>query len=153
MSCDSEVNSLGTPHRLALTSFPTTTPSPLPGVNHFQSIPPPPVGRVAEKATGSCWYKVEECGGGTLDMRRHAAVNRDALGGSLNSRQSQSPAFALTLMRKCRLLGTKKKKTKNPVTTAAATDVYNLPLASCSSGLQPSLENKLSSIPSDAEGC
>lgn len=89
-------------------------------------------------------------GGGTLDMRRHAAVNRDALGGSLNSRQSQSPAFALALMRKCRLLGSKKKK-KNPVTTAAATDVYNLPLASCSSGLQPSLENKLSSIHSDAD--
>lgn len=82
-------------------------------------------------------------------MRRHAAVNRDALGGSLNSCQSQSPAFALTLMRKCRLLGSKKKK--NPVTTAAAANVYNLPLASCSSRLQPSLENKLSSFPSDAD--
>lgn len=89
--------------------------------------------------------------GGTLDMRRHAAVNRDALGGSLNSCQSQSPAFALTLMRKCRLLGSKKKQKKNPVTTAAAADVYNLPLASYSSRLQPSLENKLSSIPSDAD--
>lgn len=88
-------------------------------------------------------------GGGALDMRRHAAMNRDALSGSLNSCQSQSPASALTLMRKCRLLGSTEKKNQ-PVPTAAA-DVYNLPLASRSSWLQPSLENKLSSIPSDAD--
>lgn len=109
MYCDSEVNSLGRTHSLPQTSFPTATPLPLPGVNHFQSIPPLQVGCVAVKANGSCWCKDRVA---TLDMRRHAAVNCDALSSPQDSCESQSPAFALTLMRKCRLLGRQEKKKK-----------------------------------------